>query len=390
MIGTASIQGGVLSGSGVIAGNLTNSGGYLSPGHSPGSISVAGDFIQGADGTLIVENGGATPDAFDQLNVTGTATLGGNLDLKLIDGYTPDPADTFSPLAADAVSGQFASVSANGTATVTTNGLLVSTNPAVPSPQKGKPLNISTRMDVQAGDNVLIAGFIVTGPEGGTKKVLIRALGPSLPVTGALANPVLELHSSDGSVITNDNWKSDQQAEIEATTIPPTNDLESAIVATVPVGAQTAIVRGANGGTGVALVEVYDLESDSPEIKLANISTRGRVETDDNVMIGGFIVGGTEPASVLVRALGPSLADSGVADVLTDPVLELHDANGNSLTNDNWRSDQALEIINTTIPPANDAEAAMSATLAPGGYTAIVRGKDGTTGVALVEVYNLQ
>jgi hypothetical protein len=138
------------------------------------------------------------------------------------------------------------------------------------------------------------------------------------------------------------------------------------------------------------LVEVYDLEYDSAEIKLANISTRGRVETGDNVMIGGFIVGGTEPANVLVRALGPSLADAGVGGSLQDPVLELHDANGNSITNDDWRSDQALEIIASTVPPPNDTEPALAAALVPGNYTAIVRGKNDTSGVALVEVYNLQ
>ncbi len=390
LVGNASIEAGTFSGSGAIAGTLTNSGGYVSPGPSAGQISIVGDYVQGADGTLILEEGGAQPNEFDQLQVTGTATLGGNVDVKLINGYSPDSADTFNPIAAAKISGNFDSTSANGTATVTANGLLFSVNPAIPSPESGKPLNISTRMNVQTGDNVLIAGFIVTGPPGGTKKVLIRALGPSLPVSGALTNPVLELHASDGTVITNDNWKSDQKTEIQDTGAPPTNDLESAIVATLPVGGHTAIVRGSANGTGVALVEVYDLEYDSAEIKLANISTRGRVETGDNVMIGGFIVGGTEPANVLVRALGPSLADAGVSGSLQDPILELHDANGNSITNDDWRSDQALEIIASTVPPSNDTEPALVAALVPGNYTAIVRGKNDTSGVALVEVYNLQ
>ncbi len=390
MIGTASIQGGVLSGSGMIAGTLTNSAGYLSPGHSPGSISVVGDFIQGADGTLIVEDGGASPAEFDQLNVTGTATLGGKLDLKLIDGYEPDAADTFSPLAAGAISGNFAAVSGNGTATITSSGLLLSADPAIASPQSGKPLNISTRMNVETGDNVLIGGFIVTGPAGGTKKVLIRALGPSLSdfgIVGALADPVLELHASNGSVTTNDNWKSDQQSEIEATNLAPAKDLEAAIIATLPVGAHTAILRGNGGATGVALVEVYDLDDGGTEISLANLSTRGRVETGDNVMIGGFIVGGTEPANIIVRALGPSLTGFGVAGALADPMLELHDANGNTLTNDNWRNEQAPELTASTLAPSKDAEAEMAVALPPGGYTAIVRGKDDTTGVALVEVY---
>ena len=389
VIGNLSLEGGVLSGSGAIAGILTNSGGFVSPGHSAGMISIVGNYIQGAAGTLIVENGGALPNEFDQLSVTGTATLGGQLDVKLIDGYQPDPADTFSPLAAGAVSGSFASVSSNAQIAVDTNGALLSVDPALPAPQSGKPLNISTRLDVQAGDNALIAGFIITGPEGSTKKVIIRAIGPSLPLTGTLANPLLELHPSVGAVITNDDWKSTQQAEIEATTIPPTNDLESAIVATLPVGAHTAIVRGSDGGTGVGLVEVYDLEPDSATVKLANISTRGRVEAGDNVMIGGFIVGGSEPANVLVRAIGPSLAAAGVADTLQDPVLELHDLNGNVIGNDNWRTDQAQEIISSTVPPTNDVESAMSVTLVPGAYTAIVRGNGDTSGVGLVEVYTL-
>ena len=225
----------------MIAGILTNSAGFISPGHSAGEISVVGDFIQGADGTLIVEDGGPMPEQYDHLTATGTASLGGNLDLKLIDGYEPDPADTFDPLGATAISGTFANVSANGQATVTADGLLLSADPAIPSPETAKPLNISTRLNVQTGDNLLIAGFIVNGPAGATKKVLIRAIGSSLPLTGSLTDPVLELHPSGGDVITNDNWKSDQQNEIAATGLQPTNDLESAIIATLPVGAHTAI-----------------------------------------------------------------------------------------------------------------------------------------------------
>ena len=384
------LEGGVLSGSGSIAGNLVNSGGYVSPGHSPGSISVLGNFTQSKDGTLIIEAAGADPSQIDQLHITGTATLGGNLDVKLLDGFAPDPDDTFGAIDASAISGKFASVSSNASATTDSNGMLLSVDPAAPGPQGGKPLNISTRMDVQAGDNVLIAGFIITGPTGSTKKVLIRGLGPSLPLGGGLADPILELHPSTGAVITNDNWQATQKNAIIATGIPPTSPLESAIIATLPVGAHTAIVRGKSGGTGIGLVEVYDLESDSPAVQLANISTRGRVETGDNVMIGGLIVGGSEPGKILVRAIGPSLSDANVADALSDPLLELHDAEGNSLTNDNWRETQALEIDASTVPPTNDKEAAIVSTLVPGNYTVVVRGKNDTTGVALVEIYNLQ
>ena len=258
-------------------------------------------------------------------------------------------------------------------------------------------LNISTRLNVQAGDNVLIGGFIVTGTE--PKKVIVRAIGPSLatgnpPVAGALADPILELHEPDGTVITNDNWKDMQEAEIIASTIPPTNDLESAIVATLNPGNYTAIVSGKNGGTGVGLVEAYDLDQAAAS-QLANISTRGFVEAGDNVLIGGFIVGGEGGANakVIVRAIGPSLANANppVPGALADPTLELHDGNGMTVAfNDNWKDTQKDEIIATTVPPTNDLESAIVATLFAGNYTAIVSGKDNTTGVALVEAYNLQ
>ena len=179
--------------------------------------------------------------------------------------------------------------------------------------------NISTRVTVETGDMVLIGGFIVTGTE--PKKVIVRAIGPSLPVAGKLANPTLELYDASGLLVSNDNWKSTQQAEIEATTIPPPNDLESAIVATLPANnsAYTAIVRGANNTTGVGLVEVYDLDR-TVDSKLANISTRGLVQTGDDVIIGGLIVLGADPQNVIVRAIGPSLP---VAGRLADPMLEL-------------------------------------------------------------------
>jgi len=260
---------------------------------------------------------------------------------------------------------------------------------ATPTMTPGTFGNISTRLRVETGDNVLIGGFIITGTQ--PKKVIIRAIGPSLSslFPGALADPFLELRDSSGVLIrSNDNWRSDQEAEIIATTIPPSNDLESAIVATLPANnsAYTAIVRGVNGGTGIGVVEAYDLNQ-AVDSKLANISTRGLVQTEDNVLIGGLIVLGQNPLRVIVRAIGPSLSVSGA---LEDPTLELHDGNGATLaSNDNWRSDQEAEIIATTIPPSNDLESAIVRNLAPGNYTAIVRGVNGTTGVALVEAYGL-
>ncbi len=245
--------------------------------------------------------------------------------------------------------------------------------------------NISTRGFVGTGDNVLIGGFIVTGTQ--SKEVIVRAIGPSLPISGALANPYLELHDSTGAVIaSNDNWRSTQAAAIIATGIPPSNDNESAIVMTLEPAAYTAIVSGVNNTTGLGLVEVYDLNTAAAS-KLANISTRGLVQTDNNVLIGGFIVLGSDPANLIVRSLGPSLPLSGT---LANPTLELYDADGNSLAyNDGWKSTQEAQIEATGLAPTLDAESAILSTLPPAAYTAIVRGANNTTGLALVEVYQL-
>jgi hypothetical protein len=264
-------------------------------------------------------------------------------------------------------------------------------------------LNISTRVRVSTGENVLIAGFIITGTD--PKRVIIRGIGPSLSdVPGALADPVLELHQGNMTLVVNDNWKlrqdgSSQQTEVEGSGIPPTNDLESAIVATLAPGSYTAILSGKNSTSGIGVVEVYDLDQ-AASSQLSNISSRGFVDVDNNVMIGGLIVGGANTdgkATVLVRALGPSLTGSGVQGALLDPVLELHDSNGTTLaTNDNWKindqthQSQESAIRSTMIAPSNDSEAAVVATLSPGSYTAVVSGKNNTTGVALVEVYNLR
>ena len=260
------------------------------------------------------------------------------------------------------------------------------------SPSISQLLNISTRMQVQTGDNVLIGGFIITG--NAAKKVILRAIGPSLTaqgVDGALADPVLELHGPDGSLImSNDNWKDMQQSDIEATGIPPTNDAESALIATLSPGGYTAIVSGKNNTSGVGLVEGYDLDQPA-DSQLANISTRGIVQTGSNVMIGGFILGNQNgTANILIRALGPSLAQQGVKGVLADPTLELHDSDGDLImSNDNWKDSQQAEVEATGIPPTNELESAIVVTLSPAAYTAILAGKNGATGVGLVEVYRL-
>jgi hypothetical protein len=211
-------------------------------------------------------------------------------------------------------------------------------------------------------------------------------------VPDALADPMLELHDSSGAVVaSNDNWQQTQESAIEATGIAPTNPSESAILTTVNAGSYTVIERGVAGGTGVGLVEIYDL-ADGFGPELANISTRGFVDTGNNVMIAGFIVGGRTggTSSLLVRGLGPSLGNAGVSDALADPMLELHDSNGNLIaSNDDWAATQEAAISATGIPPNDPKEAAILASLAPGNYTAIESGKNGGTGVGLVEVYNL-
>jgi predicted outer membrane lipoprotein len=257
--------------------------------------------------------------------------------------------------------------------------------------------NIATRLAVQTGDNVLIGGFIIDGTA--PKQVLIRGIGPSLThfgVINALADPVLELHLPDGSTVSNDNWKIDdqtgqsQEAIIRATSIPPTDDVESAILITLNPGAYTAILSGKNQTTGIGLVEVYDV-SPAVSAKLANISTRGFVNTADNAMIGGFIVvpPGSGFTALVIRAIGPSLAAFGVTNALADPVLELHDSNGGSFTNDNWRDDPNAALIPASLQPKDPLESATYQTLPPGAYTVIVRGANNTTGVGLVEVYAL-
>jgi hypothetical protein len=254
-------------------------------------------------------------------------------------------------------------------------------------------LNISTRVLVGSGDNVAIAGFVVTGNE--PKRVIIRAIGPSLRSAGisnALQDPMLELHDRGGAVIaSNDNWKDTQEVEIRATGLAPADDRESAIVRALLPGAYTAIMRGKAGASGIGLIEGYDLDSSTDSI-FANISTRGFVGTGDNAMIGGLIVGGNGGGVnvVIARALGPSLSNAGVQHALQDPTLELRDQNGVLIdSNDNWKDRQEALIERENLAPADDRESALLDVLPAGAYTAIVRGKNGATGVALVEFYNV-
>jgi len=265
----------------------------------------------------------------------------------------------------------------------------------IPAPASPAFVNLATRMRVQTGGNVLIGGFILIGSA--PKKVIVRAIGPSLtvngqPLPGRLTDPTLTLFDSNGPLDTNDDWmNSPQKQQIIDSGVPPTDPKESAIVATLQPGNYTAIMSGVGGDTGIGVVELYDLDQPAPA-NPANIATRGFVESGDNVMIGGFIVGGSQNRTVLMRAIGPSLTAVGVQNALQDPILELHNASGTTLAmNDSWKSDQQTEITATGIAPSDDREAAIiSAPLAPGNYTAVVRGSGTATGVALVEIYQLQ
>jgi len=319
-------------------------------------------------------------------------------------GVTPTPAPTVTPTPG-------ATPTPTSTATPTpTPGATVTPSPtpsgsATPTATPAQAVNLSTRMQIGTDDNVGIGGFIITGVtpraafnvhtdgSAAVKHVLIRAIGPSLAqsVPNALADPVLELHGPGGFVtVTNNNWRDDpaQEALIIASGIPPTNDLESAIDATLNPGAYTAIVRGNNNTSGVALIEVYDL-SEAVLAKLGNISTRAFVGTGDNIVIAGFMLGNNNGDDrVVVRGL----AAAGVPNPLLDPTLELRNADGALIGSDNdWQDDpaQAAAITALGLAPPGTLDAAILATLPPGLYTALLAGRNGSTGVGLVEVYDL-
>jgi hypothetical protein len=249
-------------------------------------------------------------------------------------------------------------------------------------------LAISTRVQVLTGDNVLIGGFIIGGSA--PKTVIVRARGPSLAtqgVAGVLADPTLTLVPASGPSVTNDDWGAAANwATISQSGFAPTSAKESAILATLNPGAYTAIVSGVGGTTGVAIVEVYEL--DHPEVPLTAISTRGRVQTGDNVMIGGIVIQGTTPQTVVIRARGPSMAAQGVAGTLANPVLTLVPASGPTIVNDDWgTASNAGALSASGFAPTNPLESAILVTLNPGVYTAIVTGAGGATGVGIVEVF---
>lgn len=249
--------------------------------------------------------------------------------------------------------------------------------------------NISTRGHVGLGDNILIGGVILNS-DTTERTFLIRALGRSLNINGGLTNPKLEVKTPDGTVVgSNDNWGSAQKQAIIATGLSPSDDEEAAMLIPLPGQSYTAQVSGVNGAMGIATVEIFALGSGSAK-EFRNISTRGNVGTGDNVLIGGTIVNGSALQKLIVRAIGPDLAGAGVPNSLQDPALELRDAAGTLLAfNDDWRSEQEQEIIASGLAPQDNRDSAIVITLLPTAYTAIVRGKNGTAGIALVEIYNL-
>jgi len=254
-------------------------------------------------------------------------------------------------------------------------------------------LNLSSRGLVSGGDNVLIGGFIITGTD--PKTLVLRALGPSLSsfgLSGLLRDPVLRVYNSSHTLIaSNDNWQSDpNHFVVESNGLAPANSFESAIAQTLAPGAYTVIVSGKDATPGIGLVELYDV-SPLSNSKLVNMSARGSVGTVDNVLISGFIVGEVESATVVVRALGPSLASFGVSGVLSDPVLTIYDSKGSAIaTNDNWHdANNATDIQRNGLAPPNAIDSAIMLHLPAGSYTAIVRGANAATGNALVEVYDL-
>jgi hypothetical protein len=248
---------------------------------------------------------------------------------------------------------------------------------------------------VQAGNNVGIGGFIINGSA--PKTVAVRGIGPSLTAFGlsdALADPTLELRNSSGSLLKpNDNWQDDaiDAAQLIAHGLALQDPKESGIMATLQPNAYTAILAGKNQTEGVGLIEIYDV-TQGADSELANISTRGFVLTDNNVMIGGFILGGTYNTGMVVRGIGPSLAQFGLNPVLADPTLELHDSNGATLiSNDNWQDDTAAaaQLVALGLAPQNVKESALVLSLPPGAFTAILAGKNAGTGIGLVEIYNV-
>ena len=362
------------------------------------TVLVNGDTAFEPNETFTIQltnPGGATLS-----NANGTGTI-------LNDDVAPTPTATATATpTATATATPTATPSSTPTATATATATPGPSATVSPSPTPSatprdvnavQALNISTRLSVETGENAMIAGYIITG--NASKAVVLRGIGPSLAgppfnLTDALLDPLLELRGPDGSLVTtNDNWKDSQRSQIEGTAFQPSDDRESVILATLAPANYTAILTGRNNTTGVGVIEVYDNDP-AADSQLGNISTRGLVQGGNNVMIGGFILGsGSNNARTALRGIGPSLAQFGVTNVLADPTLELHDANGATLVaNDNWTDDPISAALLTAngLALQDSKEAGIFTALPAGQFTAILAGKDGGIGIGLVEIYNLQ
>lgn len=419
-----------LGGAGMISGSVTvNAGAILSPGDinsSSGALRLAGNLTLA--GASVLEFGLGNSGAHSSLSRNGgnwafasnqTVALRGNVQPgfydNVITGLAADPGGTSAwVISNQGVTGNF-SYDGNGNIDLTISAAptpsptptATPTATATPTTSPGFVGNIATRLQVGANDDALIEGFIVQGPPGASKKIVVRAEGPELykccGIPGFLANPTLEIHDSQSTIATNDDWKvtqiggviaSDQSEEIRSSGFAPVNDPEPAVIVNLAPGSYTAVVRGMGNSTGLGTVEAYDLSNSSPS-RLANIATRGLVQPGDKLMIGSFIMQNA-PVKVVVRAIGPSLSAFGITNALTDTTLELRDGSGAIVVqNDDWKirsdgSSQQAELEATGLQPTHELEAALVTTLPPGQYSALLRGKPETTGIGVVQVYFLQ
>ncbi len=359
----------------------------ITPGSGSGISTTAIDFFR-----ILPDNSATNPESV----YIGTFTIdaAGNVSFDVRDFSAPPPTPTPTPTPSPSPS-ITPTPSPSPTVSPSPSPSPSSTpSPSVtptPSPSATPPLNanlgnISTRVKVGKGDNVLIGGFIITGS--GPKKVIIRAIGPSVSAPGTLADPTLTLYNKSGKrIASNDDWMNNSnKQEIINSTVAPKNDKEAALLLALKPGSYTAVVKGKNDTTGVGLLEVYDLQPKTTS-KIANISTRGFVQTGDDVMIAGTIIVGENGAKVVIRAIGPSLP---LANALLDPTLSIYNGSGVLMfTNNNWMDLQKQEIKDTGLAPTNPKESAILAVLPPGSYTAVVKGVRGSTGNALVEIFRL-
>lgn len=382
------ILGGAISDTATLSGGVNPTGAISFLAYGPNDTNCSGTVVFSSD-VDVNGNGQYTSGSFVP-TAAGTyrfvATYSGDFNNKSFVGTCNDANESV------VVTAPTPTPTATATATATPTSTPTATPTATPPAQA---LNLSTRLSVGTGDRVAIGGFIITGQV--AKSVVLRGLGPSLSrfgLSGVLLDPMLELRGSNGSLIfQNDNWRDTQQNQIQGTPFQPTDDRESVIITSLQPASYTVTLTGKNGTTGIGAVEIYD-NSQGPSAELANISTRGFVQTDDKVMIGGFILGAyTGGTRIAIRGRGPSLSSAGVTNVLADPTLEMRDANGATIVfNDDWQSDpvSAGQLTANGLALSNPKESGLFRVMGPGQFTVILAGKNGGIGNGLIEIYNLK